>query len=186
MKNIKKGDYGYRKLYKIQSLIIIIVFIAAILLQVFLSKIYSGRSISKILIVMAILTVLPMANLASPFLASIKYNTPKVNEYKKIAVFEDSLYLIYDLILTMREQIMPMDYIALSDNEINLYMSSKKASKELAAEFIYKNLKVYDKNKIFIYDDIDGFIAKLAKMNSYGGSKNSCENIKNILLSISI
>ena len=79
----KKGEYGYRKYFKIKNAIIIGFFILIILLLFIASK-NTKEDISRILLVSSILTVLPMANLLAPFLVVFKY---KSFEYEKIKKF---------------------------------------------------------------------------------------------------
>ena len=108
---VEKGSYGYRKVYKKRQGAMIFIFLVAILAQVIASKLVASQNFSRILIVMSILTVLPMANLASPFLATFRYQTPSQEEMKKILAFSDRGELLFDLVVTMREQIMPLDYV---------------------------------------------------------------------------
>ena len=93
---VEKGSYGYRKVYKKRQGAMIFIFLVAILAQVIASKLVASQNFSRILIVMSILTVLPMANLASPFLATFRYQTPSQEEMKKILAFSDRGELIFD------------------------------------------------------------------------------------------
>ena len=58
---VEKGSYGYRKVYKKRQGAMIFIFLVAILAQVIASKLVASQNFSRILIVMSILTVLPMA-----------------------------------------------------------------------------------------------------------------------------
>ena len=104
----KKGQYGYRDQARRMRLLITLFFIAAILAQLgarqFLAK---EQAAKNILTVMAILTVLPMANMASPLLASWRYRTPGLEFYHKVRGYEETSVILYDLVLTTREQILP-------------------------------------------------------------------------------
>ncbi|EHO51605.1 hypothetical protein HMPREF9099_01862 [Lachnospiraceae bacterium oral taxon 082 str. F0431] len=70
----KKGEYGYRKYFKIKNGIMIGFFIIVILVLFIASK-HTKENMSRILLVSSILMVLPMANLLSPFLVVFKYRS---------------------------------------------------------------------------------------------------------------
>ena len=74
----------------------------------------------NILTVMAILSALPTANVAAPLLASIKYRTPNRSFYEQLSVYEGQVSVLYDLILTSKEQIMPMDGVIIQQEERTL------------------------------------------------------------------
>ena len=69
MKKIKKGDYGYRNHFKRKQLFIIALLALFIIAQLVGRSFTDNDSVKKILTVMAIVTVLPAANLASPLIA---------------------------------------------------------------------------------------------------------------------
>ena len=73
----EKGDYGYRDSSRRMRMMITAILVAAILAQVAARFLAKEQAAKNILTVMAILTVLPMANMASPLLASWRYRTPR-------------------------------------------------------------------------------------------------------------
>ena len=134
----KKGEYGYRKYFKIKNGIIIGFFIFIILLLFIASKVTKNADISRILLVSSILMVLPMANLLSPFLVVFKY---KSFEYEKIKEYLDDKHFLFDIILTMKEQVMPLDIIYI-DGEKIFGILSNKADKPRTEEFIKERMKI--------------------------------------------
>ena len=134
----KKGEYGYRKYFKIKNGIIIGFFIFIILLLFISSKLTKNADISRILLVSSILTVLPMANLLSPFLVVFKY---KSFEYEKIKEYLDDKHFLFDIILTMKEQVMPLDIIYIDEERI-FGILSNKADKSKTEEFIKERMKI--------------------------------------------
>ena len=134
----KKGEYGYRKYFKIKNGIIIGFFVFIILLLFISSKLTKNADISRILLVSSILTVLPMANLLSPFLVVFKY---KSFEYEKIKEYLDDKHFLFDIILTMKEQVMPLDIIYINE-EIIFGILSNKADKSKTEEFIKERMKI--------------------------------------------
>ena len=134
----KKGEYGYRKYFKIKNGIIIGFFVFIILLLFISSKLTKNADISRILLVSSILTVLPMANLLSPFLVVFKY---KSFEYEKIKEYLDDKHFLFDIILTMKEQVMPLDIIYINEERI-FGILSNKADKSKTEEFIKERMKI--------------------------------------------
>ena len=134
----KKGEYGYRRYFKIKNGIIIGFFVFIILLLFISSKITKNADISRILLVSSILTVLPMANLLSPFLVVFKY---KSFEYEKIKEYLDDKHFLFDIILTMKEQVMPLDIIYIDEERI-FGILSNKADKSRTEEFIKERMKI--------------------------------------------
>ena len=134
----KKGEYGYRKYFKIKNGIIIGFFVFIILLLFISSKITKNADISRILLVSSILMVLPMANLLSPFLVVFKY---KSFEYDKIKEYLDDKHFLFDIILTMKEQVMPLDIIYINEERI-FGILSNKADKSKTEEFIKERMKI--------------------------------------------
>ena len=133
----KKGEYGYRKYFKIKNAIIIGFFILIILLLFIASK-NTKEDVSRILLVSSILTVLPMANLLAPFLVVFKY---KSFEYEKIKKFLGDKHFLFDIILTMKEQVMPLDIIYIDGKKIFALLSNK-ADKNRTEEFIKERMKI--------------------------------------------
>lgn len=123
---IKKGQYGYRDKNRQVRLVITAVLVLAILVQLFARHLTDTQAAKNILTVMAILTVLPMANMASPLLASWKYRTPTRAFYEKIRPYEKKCTIVYDLVVTTKEQIMPIDAAAVHPNGIYAYCTAKK------------------------------------------------------------
>ena len=134
----KKGEYGYRKYFKIKNGIIIGFFVFIILLLFISSKLTKNADISRILLVSSILTVLPMANLLSPFLVVFKY---KSFEYEKIKEYLEDKHFLFDIILSMKEQVIPLDIIYINEERI-FGILSNKADKSKTEEFIKERMKI--------------------------------------------
>ena len=124
---IRKGQYGYRDQHKKSRALLTGLFAAAIIAQLIARQMASEQAAKNILTVMAILTVLPMANLASPLLASWKYRTADRSFYAKAHAYEEKCTMLYDLIVTTKEQILPLDAVAVHPNGVFAFCSSEKA-----------------------------------------------------------
>ena len=115
MKKIRKGQYGYRDQHKKSRLLMTGLFVAAIIAQLVARQLTGD------------LTVLPMANLASPLLASWKYRTGDPAFYEHARKYETACTMLYDLIVTTKEQILPLDVVAVHPNGVFAFCSSEKA-----------------------------------------------------------
>lgn len=176
----KKGELGYRKYFKIKNGIIIVFFICIIILLFVLSKI-ATKDVSRILLVSSILMVLPMANLLSPFLVVFKYQTV---EYEKIKEFLGDKHFLFDIILTMKEQVMPLDIIFIEDEKIFAYLSNK-ANIKRTEEFIKERMKIGD---IHVSTKVCSNLNEFKKFTAKRDYKNEgkLEEIKAILKSLSV
>lgn len=123
---IKKGQYGYRDSNRRMRLAITAALAAAIIAQLLARYLTGNQAAKNILTVMAILTVLPMANMASPLIASWKYRTPPEDFYKKVRPYEEKCTIVYDLVVTTKDHIMPIDAAAVHPNGIYAYCTAKK------------------------------------------------------------
>lgn len=132
----KKGQYGYRDSNRKVRLVIVLVLLAAILLQLLARYLTGNQAAKNILTVMAILTVLPMANMASPLLASWKYRTAPEAFHKKAAAYEARFPILYDLILTSKDSIMPMDAIAVHPKGVIAFCTGPKVDAAKAEQFL--------------------------------------------------
>jgi O-linked glcNAc transferase-like protein len=133
----KKGEYGYRKYFKIKNGIMICFFIIVILVLFIASK-HTKENMSRILLVSSILMVLPMANLLSPFLVVFKYRSC---EYDLVKPYLEDKHFLFDIILTMKEQVMPLDIIYI-DGERIFCVLSNKADKRKTEDFIKERMKL--------------------------------------------
>ena len=133
----KKGEYGYRKYFKIKNGIMIGFFIIVILVLFIASK-HTKENMSRILLVSSILMVLPMANLLSPFLVVFKYRSC---EYDLVKPYLEDKHFLFDIILTMKEQVMPLDIIYIDEEKIFSVLSNK-ADKRKTEDFIKERMKL--------------------------------------------
>lgn len=165
-----KGQYGSRNQGKRLRLAITLVLTAAILAQLAARQMTDNQAAKNILTVMAILTVLPMANVASPLLASWNYKTPPMAFYEKLHPYEERTAILYDLILTTKEQIIPADAAAIHPQGVYLYVPSpkldvQKAEKSLNALFAANRLDL----KVKLFRDEAGFFRRLDSLKPLEG-----------------
>ena len=137
MKNRReKGQYGYRTCRKKIQILEVLFGVAMILIQLGARYVTDNQAAKNILTVMAILSVLPMANVASPLLAAWKYRTPPEEFYHQVQKYESACCILYDLILTSKEAIMPVDAAAVHPQGVYLYCSSAKTDCKKGEKFL--------------------------------------------------
>lgn len=147
MKRIQKGTYGYREYRRKAQIIELIIGAAMILGQLLARNFTDNQAAKNILTVMAILTVLPVANVASPFLASFRYRTPKKEFYQAVHPYEEKSVILYDLIVTSKEQILPLDAVSVHPAGVCAYCSNPKIDVAKAEKFL---------NEMFTGHRLDG------------------------------
>ncbi len=136
----EKGQYGYRDSNRRMRLGITLVLLAAIIAQVVWRELAQEQAMKNILTVMAILTVLPMANMASPLLASWKYRTSSAEFYRRVQPYEAVGTVLYDLVLTTEKEVLPMDAVMVHPNGIYAYCIREKTDTARAETALKKLL----------------------------------------------
>jgi hypothetical protein len=126
VKRCRKGQYGYRNYHRKTELGKVLAGAALILIQLLGRAMADSSSWKNILTVTAILSVLPVANWASPLLASWKYKTLPEELYKKASSHEGKCSMLYDLIITSRDAIIPVDVAAVHPTGVYAYCTAKK------------------------------------------------------------
>lgn len=184
-----KGQYGCRDGSRRMRIMLVGMFLAAILLQLMARHLTTRQDVKNILTVMAVLTVLPMANIAAPLLASWKYRTPPRALYERAAGYGNQFLMVYDLVLTSRDQVMPMDIIAVLPKAVIAYCTNPKADASAAEKFLTEMLR---RNKldagVQVIKDERNFFKRLDYLKSAAGSEadGSEEYIAALMKSLSM
>lgn len=145
LKKYKKGEHGYRNSFKKWQLLKIGILTAFILAQLGARYFTEEQTVKNILTVMAVVTVLPAANLASPLVAIIKYHTSSKEFYNKLVPYEEKFIILYDLIITTKESVLPMDAVIVHPTGVYAYCINTKikvleAEKSLNEMFVEQRL----------------------------------------------
>lgn len=164
-KKKEKGEYGYRTANRRIRLAITGVLLAAILAQLAVRHFVSEQATKNVLTVMAILTVLPMANMASPLLASWNYRTPDKTFYQKLLPYEKKTLLLYDLIVTTKEYVLPFDAVIVHPAGIYAYCPKKNLKTAKAENAVSELLRANKMTLNFkIIPDEHGFFKRLESL----------------------
>ena len=154
----RKGEYGYRNYARMVRLGQVLFGAAAIIAQLLARNLSDDQAVKNVLTLMAVLSVLPTANVASPLLASWRYKTPPQEFYKKTAAYAGTGTILYDLVITTKEQILPVDAVMVHPLGVFAYCPAekidlKKAEKTLNEIFksqrLDPNLKIMKEEKQF-------------------------------------
>lgn len=166
-----KGEYGYRGSRRKNRLFITLLLAAGVAAQLIARSFTDNQAADNILTVMAILTVLPMANMASPLIASWKYPSPPESFHQKLMAYEPKFTILYDLILTSKEAVMPMDAIVVHPKGVIAYCTGQKVDAAKAEKFLNQMLSAnrLDPHAKVIKDEAAFFrrIALLAPASEY-------------------
>lgn len=190
MKNSKrKGTYGYRNYHKKVQSAIVAVLALAILAQLAARFLTDSTSAKNILTVMAILTVLPAANVASPLLASWKYKTISKSLYDSCRPYEEQFPVLYDLIITSKEQILPADVAVIHPSGVYLYCPSQKVDVKKGEKFLNEMLTGWklDGNARLIKDE-KTFLKRLSSLKPVTEEEDdgSADHVAKLLKSLSM
>lgn len=141
MKKIKKGDYGYRNHFKRKQLFIIALLALFIIAQ-WLGGLLQTMSLSKNSDgPWRSVTVLPAANLASPLIAIFKYHTPEQAFHEAYMPYEGKFEVLYDLVLTTPEDVIPSDVTVVHPTGIYVYCINPKLNVKRAEAGLNELLK---------------------------------------------
>lgn len=130
-----KGMKGYRKARRKRLIIWVSILGLAIIAQLAARNFTGSAAAKNILTVMAVLTVLPLANFASPLLAAWKYRQPDEDFYQEMAPYEEKTVILYELIITSKDFIMPADAIVIHPQGIIIYCTNEKTAARKAEHF---------------------------------------------------
>lgn len=156
---ITKGMYGYRDAHKKKQLMVVLLFIAAILAQLVLRNFITRSDVRNLVTISAILTVLPMANLASPLVVSWRIPAASKALYDACRPYEEKFPVLYDLIITSNDLILPVDAAVVHPTGVYLYCPNKSVDKKKAESFLNEmltnwkldgNAKVMSEEKNFL------------------------------------
>ena len=141
MKSVKKGEYGYRNYFKRRRLFLIGLLAIFIIAQLAARSYTDSQSMKNILTVMAIVSVLPAANLAAPLLAAIRFRTPDEAFHQEYAAYEENFCVLYDLVLTTKDDVVPADVTVVHPTGIYVYCTNPKANVRRAEKDLNEILK---------------------------------------------
>lgn len=158
MKKIEKGDYGYRTSHKKKQIRNIVLFLIAIAALLIARPFIPRSEIKNLATISAILLVLPMANLASPLVASWKIRETPEDFHAEVMPYEAKFPVLYDLIITNTDLIMPIDAAVIHPSGVYLFCPDKKVDTKKAEKFL---------NEILVGWKLDGNAKVMTEKKNY-------------------
>lgn len=137
----EKGQYGYRRYHKKAQIAKVLFGAIMILIQLGARNFTDHDAAKNVLTLMAILSVLPTANVASPLLASWNCRTPSQEFYEKVKVWEGNGTILYDLMITSKEQILPIDALMVHPTGIFAFCTKKNIDDKKSEKYLKDTFK---------------------------------------------
>lgn len=150
---LEKGTLGYIKKKKKRhaGMVLLLLLIGAIIM-------ITGLIINKfdkanICTVLSILMVLPAAKNLVLLIVVFPYKSVTKERYDKIAsLVNDNTILMTDMVITSPEEVMNLDFVVITDNQVLGLIGKKKQKEDVVEKYIEETLKA---NKL------DGFTVKV-------------------------
>ncbi len=182
---LSKGSYGYRNAHRIRNILILAGILAVILLQIAAGRLIGG-SLQILFTFTGVLSVLPLANIASPTIAMGKYSTPDVSQYDKVQEYEDRGMLLYELIFTTKDSIYPADFCVIRDGAAVILSPVRPAAKTGLKQHLERccrneGLGVH----AGIYTDMDEFLRALSVLSPAGETTEKMQRTAGLFLDLS-
>ena len=192
MKKHQQGTPGYLDYKKKMEILRTIVYFAIVAAVFFLG--YSQTHTRKnVLTIIAILGCLPASKALVGVITRFPYRSIAPSVAKEIREKSSHLSVIYDLVVTSTEKIMPIDCIVVSGNTIFGYTSSSKVDLKYAAghikEILQKNQ--FSDVSVKLLNQYNPFLARVEGLNNIAAVEQNdtkeyeqmiCHVIKNISL----
>ena len=164
---IEKGKPGYLKAQRDKLLIQTLIEFGIVIALLVIGYVQTGTKLNLLTLV-AILGCLPASKALVELITIFPYKTIDSDKASEIEEKAPLLTTVYDMVLTSREKIMPVDALAISVGTICGYSKSKKIKPEETAGYIKKLLSEnkYSKVTVKIFPDYIAFLSRAEGMNS--------------------
>ena len=189
---IEKGQPGYLKAQRNKLLIQTLVEFGLVLLILVIGILHYHTRLN-VFTVVAVVGCLPASKALVELIAILPYKSVEPQKANEIEEKSSLLTTAYDMVMTSREKIMPVDAVVISGHTVFGYAPNKKTNPEDAAAYIRKTLSKnhFDKMTIKIFPDYVAFLSRVEGMQSImeieqSDTKKKEQAIRRILLSISM
>lgn len=189
---IEKGQPGYLKAQR-NKLLLQLLIEAGIIITLLITGYIIHKTKLNWFTLVAVLGCLPAAKVMVGVIAIAPYPGIEASRAQEIAAQSVNLTVAYDLVVTSRETIMPVDAVVISERTVCGYAGHKKAKPEAAADHIKHLLEEEHITKVTvkIFADYKAFLSRAEGMNSIAQieqpeSKRRERKIRSIILSSSM
>ncbi|SHK39117.1 hypothetical protein [Hespellia stercorisuis] len=189
---IVKGEAGYLRSQKKIEIIKAAVSFGLVFAILITGIVTTGNRLNWMTII-AVLGCLPASKVLVGVITRMPYKSIDKKMADEIAGKTTYLTTVYDMIITSREKIMPVECMVISDHTVCGYASSKKVDVQYAADYIKQmlNQNKIDHVTVKLFDGYTKFITRAEGMNNMAAidepeSKEREELIRQLILSISM
>lgn len=182
---------GYLK-YKLKIEIIRAVIYFGLVMVIFLLGYFQTHSKENLLTVVAVLGCLPACKVLVGVITRIPYHSIDAEVAKEIGEKSSNLTVLYDLVVTSKDKIMPIDAVVISDKKVYGYTTSKKVDLQYAASHIKTILENnHLEAAVKILNQYPAFIARVEGLNAIMSvekqdTKEYEEKLARVIMAISL
>lgn len=189
---IEKGTPGYLHARKIRILLLTLLEFAIVIALLVLGWMQTGTRLN-LLTVVAVVGCLPACKALVGLITILPYRTADLGKAAEICEKAPLLTTAFDLVITSREKIMPVEAFVISGNTVCGYAPNKKTDPEEAAKHIRTILEENRLTKITVklFPSYKAFLLRAEAMNNIAqvdgaDQKKRERRIRQILLGISM
>lgn len=170
MSRIEKGQPGHVKSQKTRYLAGALVEFGIVVGLLIFGYVQTKTKLN-LFTLFAILGCLPASKMLAEFITMAPHKDISQETYEEIKAHAPLLTVIYDLVITSREKVMPVSAIVISGNVVCGYAENPKTDTQKCAEHIKEMLNAnhYDKMTVKIFHDYKAFMARVDGLNNIAG-----------------
>ena len=188
----KKGEAGYRR-YKKQIEVLKGVIAFALVAALMILGFVTTKQRLNLLTVVAALGAIPACRILVELIVRFPYKSIPRETAEEVASKTPNITVIYDLIFTSSDAVMPVECIAISSHTLCGYVNHPKVNAVSAGEFIKKILgqNGYRNVTVKLFDRYPAFLTRAEGMNSIAAvegrdNQKQEQRIADIILNVSM
>lgn len=192
MAKIEKGQPGYIKARKMKYLIGAIAEFAVVIALLIIGYTQTGTRLNW-LTLFAILGCLPASKLLVEFITMVPHKGAEISICEELKEKAPLLVKTYDMIITSKEKVMPVDVVVIYGNTVCGYTSSSKIDEAKCSRYLKDMLATnhYGKMTVKIFRDYKAFLSRAEGMNNIAAvekneSRRREKEIKRLILTVSM
>lgn len=189
---VMKGRPGYLQAHKKKTIIQSAIAFLLVFAILILGYMQTGTKLNMLTLV-AVLGCLPAAKMLVAAITAFPHQSIEKKMSDELIRESEHLTVIYDMVITSYEKIMPVDCIAIMNNTICGFTRSKKVDTDYAANHIKQilNQNQFTKVSVKLFTDYSAFLIRVKEMNQVADAdgidtSEKEEQIKRVILNISI
>lgn len=189
---MKKGEAGYITSKKKRVIIKVVLEFGIVIALLLLGIQQTGDRVNALTLV-AVLGCLPASKALVELIMILPHKSIEKEKASEIQEKASLLTMVYDLVLTSEHEIMPIDVLAISNNTICGYSSSKKIDFVFATKHLKQMLAANQLSQVSVklFDNYTAFLTRAEGMHNiaFVEKKDSVEKeerIKQVIMNLSL